>query len=139
MRLSGESLMRWFRRSTSQTGKSFKTTGPTSPTNETSSSIALNPSTESATAESSIAYAWDDGGQFDDVFKEMKRAIEKHGFENTPMAGEMTHGAALAILVEEVGECARALCDDNPDQLYKELNEVAAMAIGWRMGMTRHD
>lgn len=37
----------------------------------------------------------------------------------------------LAILVEEVGEVSRAMLDGKPDDMRKELVEVAACAVGW--------
>lgn len=42
-------------------------------------------------------------------------------------------GKRLAILIEEVGEVAKALNEDmSADELIKELDQVAAMALSWR-------
>lgn len=63
---------------------------------------------------------------------EMARAIAKHGIEQTPLRQD--DAANLAILVEEVGEVARAMTYDeggDADALVKELVQVAAMALAW--------
>lgn len=39
--------------------------------------------------------------------------------------------AALAVLVEEVGEVARALLSETPDRVREELVQVAAVAVAW--------
>jgi len=36
-----------------------------------------------------------------------------------------------AVLAEECGEVARAVLDENPDDLRRELVQVAAVAIAW--------
>ena len=62
---------------------------------------------------------------------EMNRAIRKHGVENTPL--RQTDHINLAVLVEEVGEVARAMTyDEGSDaSLYDELIQVAAMALAF--------
>ena len=62
---------------------------------------------------------------------EMNRAIRKHGIENTPL--RQTDHVNLAVLVEEVGEVARAMTyDEGSDaSLYDELIQVAAMALAF--------
>ena len=62
---------------------------------------------------------------------EMNRAIRKHGIENTPL--RQTDHVNLAVLVEEVGEVARAMTyDEGSDaSLYDELVQVAAMALAF--------
>ena len=62
---------------------------------------------------------------------EMNRAIRKHGIENTPL--RQTDHFNLAVLVEEVGEVARAMTyDEGSDaSLYDELVQVAAMALAF--------
>lgn len=56
-------------------------------------------------------------------------------FANT-CADSISNGACLAILVEEVGEIARAMneWDKNPGQLKKEVTQVAAVAMAWLEG-----
>lgn len=66
------------------------------------------------------------------VVKEIKRAHEKHG-PNSMISPGLSVGTRLAILVEEVGEVARALTYDegDGDNLHEELVQVAAMALSW--------
>ena len=73
---------------------------------------------------------------FGDVRQEMHRARMKHGWNQTPASGELSDEECLVILVEEVGEVARAMTYDegDPDALDKELTQVATMALGWRNG-----
>jgi NTP pyrophosphatase (non-canonical NTP hydrolase) len=50
----------------------------------------------------------------------------------TPMSPEMTDGERLAILVEEVGEVAKAMTHDGDRSgLVKELIQVCAMSAAW--------
>jgi NTP pyrophosphatase (non-canonical NTP hydrolase) len=42
----------------------------------------------------------------------------------------------LVVLVEEVGEVARALLDRDPHELQRELVQVAAVAVAWIEGGT---
>ena len=37
----------------------------------------------------------------------------------------------LAVLVEEVGEVARAILERDPDNLHEELVQIAAVAVAW--------
>jgi hypothetical protein len=63
----------------------------------------------------------------------MVAALVKHG-PHTPFAPGMPNEKKLVILVEEVGEVARALTYDeggNRDALVKELLQTAAMALSW--------
>jgi hypothetical protein len=70
---------------------------------------------------------------YEEVVHELNKAINKHGWENTPLNPEMIHETKLVILVEEVGEVARAITYDegNDQNLYYELIQVAAMAMAW--------
>jgi hypothetical protein len=64
----------------------------------------------------------------------MVAAIAKHGWDRTPLNPEQDDYADnLPILVEEIGEVARAMTYDNgnPDDLVKELLQTAAMALAW--------
>ena len=76
---------------------------------------------------------WDDQGLVDQVANELTSAVKKHGFAQTPMNPEMYYEAKLVILVEEIGEVARAITYDEHDdkKLKEELIQVAAMALAW--------
>lgn len=62
-------------------------------------------------------------------------------------ADEMSNGARLAVLMEEVGEVARAILEGGIDgevshdkhgkDLRKELVQVAAVAVAWIEGLDR--
>lgn len=69
---------------------------------------------------------------------EMMRAIDKHGWDQTPMSHLMTDEKAFIILAEEVGEVARALTYDegSKENLRKELLQVAAMSYGRYLSMS---
>lgn len=66
------------------------------------------------------------------VEAEYVRAHLKHK-GSTPKNPRMSDGERLAILVEEVGEVARALTYDNgnAENLVSELIQVSAMAAAW--------
>jgi hypothetical protein len=76
---------------------------------------------------------WREDGLFDAVTGELSNAVEKHGTEKLPSSGALTLGAKLIILVEEVGEVARACTYDEGDKAKRkaELIQVAAMALAW--------
>ena len=61
------------------------------------------------------------------VVASAREAIEKHGAESVPFAAQE---ARLAILVEEVGEVAKAINEHDPG-LRAELAQVAAVAFLW--------
>lgn len=87
---------------------------------------------------------------------EMKRAVDKHGVENTPLVEQDSD--TLAILAEEIGEVAecgadpehirqlvvrlgrvaRFLTYDNGDRekLAAELLQVSAMSLAWYQRVT---
>jgi NTP pyrophosphatase (non-canonical NTP hydrolase) len=68
-----------------------------------------------------------------DVDRERKRAHRKHSAKGRS-AEQMpwTDPIWLPVLVEEVGEVARALCDgETPERVREELIQVAAMAQAW--------
>lgn len=73
----------------------------------------------------------------EDLRAEMARAIEKHGKQQTPINSQMNDREKLVILVEEVGEVARAMTYDEGDaaELKAELLQVAAMAGMWYMSL----
>lgn len=71
---------------------------------------------------------------------EIERAIRKHGQARTPLSRDIPLGEKLAILVEEVGEVAKALTYDHinledMENLKKELDQVAAVAMMWRASL----
>lgn len=74
------------------------------------------------------------------IHKEMNNAVLKHGgWHMTPLNPQMPDGEKLIILVEEVGETARAITYDNgdADKLYDELIQVATMAAAWAQSTRR--
>lgn len=67
-----------------------------------------------------------------EVYEERVRQEELKAsgrFAYTCADAECTDGQALAILVEEVGEVARAMCEGKG--LRDELIQVAAVAVAW--------
>ncbi len=72
-----------------------------------------------------------------DILSELQRAVEKHGFDKTPMNPDMDRRDAFIILSEEVGEVARALTYDgvNRHKLEEELIQVAAMSVAMLIGI----
>lgn len=67
------------------------------------------------------------------IRREATRAIMKHGWEQTPLNPLMTDAEKLIILVEEVGEVARAMTYDegSNEGLREEALQVATMAFLW--------
>lgn len=61
------------------------------------------------------------------TLRELHAAREKHPNEE----GVLTDAEWLAVLAEEVGECARAIQDESDDALRTELAQVAAVAARW--------
>lgn len=72
-----------------------------------------------------------------DALDELARARRKHPDEE----GVLTDAEWLAVLTEEVGECARAIQDETDERLREELVQVAAVAARWArsipLGRTR--
>lgn len=48
---------------------------------------------------------------------------------------EVPEPVKMAVLAEEVGEVARAMLDGKPEDLRRELIQVAAVAVAWVEGM----
>lgn len=73
-----------------------------------------------------------DSDTFAAIQDEFGMAYRKHGGK-TPRSHSVGDAQSLVILVEEVGEVARAMTYDegDVDQLYAELIQVAAMAAAW--------
>jgi len=67
--------------------------------------------------------------------------LKKHGeFEFTCADAAMPLATKLAVLVEEVGEVARALCDDESvDRLRDELVQVAAVSVAWIQALDKQE
>lgn len=61
------------------------------------------------------------------TMRELDRARAKHPGEE----GVLSDAEWLAVLTEEVGECARAIQDEGDDALRAELAQVAAVAARW--------
>lgn len=69
------------------------------------------------------------------VNAEFIHAQVKHA-SNTPARPDMPNGERLAILVEEVGEAAKAMTyDGDPTSLVRELLQVACVALAWVEGV----
>lgn len=66
-----------------------------------------------------------------DVMAELDRARTLHPGEE----GKLTDAEWLAVLTEEVGECARAIQDESDAELRAELVQVAAMAARWYLSL----
>ncbi len=72
-----------------------------------------------------------------DIKAELKSAAFKHGMEQTPASPSMSDPQRLIILIEEVGEVARAMTYDegSSEKLEAELIQVATMAAAWVVGL----
>jgi NTP pyrophosphatase (non-canonical NTP hydrolase) len=66
-----------------------------------------------------------------DLLRELYVAREQHPNEE----GMLTDAEWLAVLTEEVGECARAIQDESDAALRTELVQVAAMACRWALSI----
>lgn len=71
------------------------------------------------------------------ISEEIWEAVAKHGIDQTPANNRMDPKEKLVILVEEVGEVARAMTYDEASgtRLREELLQVAAMAGAWWISM----
>lgn len=66
----------------------------------------------------------------DRVIKAVQRELERQDtLWGDPLKQRQTPDKRLTILVEEVGEYAKEVCDHRPDEAYVELIQVAAVAI----------
>jgi NTP pyrophosphatase (non-canonical NTP hydrolase) len=79
---------------------------------------------------------WENDGLADRVTEEMMSAFEEHK-DHTPYNRTMIPDKKLTILVEEVGEVARAITYDEGSKakLMEELIDVIAMAGMWWMSL----
>lgn len=75
---------------------------------------------------------WIDSEIHERINDEFARAYAKHA-RKTPRSHSVGDAASLVVLVEEVGEVARAMTYDegNLDNLADELIQVATMAAAW--------
>lgn len=78
-------------------------------------------------------------GLYLDIHRERMRAHEKHFAAGKSAERMEAHDVRwLPVLTEEVGEVARALCDDGGlERLREELIQVAAMASAWIAAIDR--
>lgn len=67
------------------------------------------------------------------TMRELRKARAKHPNEE----GVLTDAEWLAVLTEEVGECARAIQDEDDEALRTELAQVAAMCARWHASIPR--
>lgn len=70
---------------------------------------------------------------FGEAAQELCAARQKHPGEE----GVLTDAEWLAVLTEEVGECARAIQDEDDAALRRELAQVAAVATRWALSIPR--
>lgn len=66
---------------------------------------------------------------FDAIIKERERQEQLHPGQT--LGHPIEPPLAITILLEEVGECARAVLERDKEQLKKELIEVAACCTAW--------
>lgn len=68
---------------------------------------------------------------FSAVRTELAHARVKHPREE----GRLSDAEWLAVLTEEVGECARAIQDETDERLLAELVQVAQVALRWALSI----
>ena len=69
---------------------------------------------------------------FSDVNQEIQRQKDKYPTDSVSKIGQVAEASPLSVLVEEVGEVARAINDGEPlEQVERELVQVAAVAFAW--------
>lgn len=64
------------------------------------------------------------------VYRERLNQEAKHPGD-TPANPDMSDERRLVLLVEEVGEVARAMQDGQPADVLSEVRQVAALAFAW--------
>ena len=71
--------------------------------------------------------------------KDWETAVRDERIRQDKKWGEQNHRDStwLAILVEEVGEAAKAILEKDGDDLEKEIIQVAAVAVAWRESRMR--
>lgn len=63
---------------------------------------------------------------------ENQQALKESGKFDWTSFDDAPYEHILSVLVEEVGECARAVLMGNEEDLETELLQTAAVALGWR-------
>ena len=66
-----------------------------------------------------------------------QEGLKASGKFTATCADDIPAASKLAILVEEVGEVARAICDRDPEHMREELVQVAAVAVAWVEALSR--
>lgn len=76
-------------------------------------------------------------GVIEDTAIEIQHAIDKHGWEQTPLNPDMDRRDAYIIVSEEHGEVARALTYDgvNRSKLEDEIIQTIAMNVAMLIGI----
>jgi hypothetical protein len=72
------------------------------------------------------------------IYKDIERERDRQEllrddgkFENTPASQGVDDVECLAMIVEEVGECANDILENRREDLRTELIQVAALAVAW--------
>lgn len=74
----------------------------------------------------------------DAVLMEQERAYAKHGPSGLAMADcDVNDPRFWWVCIEEVGEVARAMQDEGPQELYDELVQTVAMFLHWAVAAKR--
>lgn len=63
--------------------------------------------------------------------------LKKKGRFKYTCADNIDSKMALSILVEEVGEVARAINENDTDELIKEISQVGAISLAWLEGISK--
>lgn len=66
-----------------------------------------------------------------EFFEQARRELDDARAKFPGEEGVLTDAEWLAVLTEEVGECAKAIQDESDAALREELAQVAAMAARW--------
>lgn len=76
-----------------------------------------------------------EGGLVDHLWWELQRAIDKHGWDLTPMSSAPSFDKKYRLIGEEFGEVSKAYDHGTEQELLDELLQVAAMAAGTWMSI----
>ena len=77
-----------------------------------------------------LAFVYDRGHVYSDVAAERYRAAMKHGSHSVELAPYDDHARWWPVVMEEVGEVARAF-QESPERVHEELVQCAAMFCAW--------
>lgn len=75
------------------------------------------------------------GGLVDHLWEELQAAIDKHGFQGTPMGSRLSFDRKYRIIGEEFGEVSQAYDHGTEEELLGELIQLTAMAAGTWMSI----